>query len=269
VAVVLGVLVVVAASNAGAQSKCVGGKMKALAKKESAKLACHAKTAASGDPSSLAACLSKAEGKFTAAFAKADTAGPCDGPAGLCECLVDKCVAAVRNDLPDPGPSKCESARLKAAGKKAKGILGCAAKAAAKGIAVDAGCIQKAKDKFTAAFAKTTGCTGVQGTVESDVDGDCVAKLGGDSAGGAMVGTVCSPGASCTTEGASCGSCGTGICVTRCDCGGLVCLANDSFNNPGCSTDSQCSSGNICAANVGGGGACGTGFANGCAVPCN
>jgi hypothetical protein len=270
-AVVLGLLVLGGASSTGAQSKCVSGKMKALGKKESAKLGCHAKAAATGDTSSLAACLSKAESKFSTAVAKADTAGPCSGNVGACECLVDRCVTAVRNDLPDDG--KCESARLKAAGKKAKGVLGCAAKAAAKSIPVDSGCVQKAKDKFAAAFVKTSGCTGSQGTVESDVDGDCVDAVGGDSAGGAMVGTVCdtggTPAPSCITENQPCGSCGSGICVTACGCGntGLICLANATFNTPGCATDKDCPAGNTCALNTLGGG-CGSGVGNGCAQPC-
>jgi hypothetical protein len=271
-ALALGVLTAAGAcSNARAKTTCLGSKLQAIAKKEATKLACHAKVAAKNDPSSLAKCLAGAETKFTHAFIKADAAQGCSGVAATCECLVDRCVSAIRNQLPDMG--KCEAARLKAAAKKAKSILACNAKAVAKNLAVDAACVQKAKDKFVTAFAKASACTGDQAMVENLVDSHCVARAGADAVGGATVGALCdtgTPGPSCSQGGARCGSCGAGICATACGCGssGLVCLDNSTFNSFGCASDADCQPGEMCIANLVGGGSCGSHVLNGCARPC-
>jgi hypothetical protein len=268
---VLGALVLLAAAAPARADKCTAAKLKAIGKKEAAKLGCYAKAAATNNTTGLTVCLAKADTKFSSAFSKADTKGPCNGPAGLCECFVDECVTLVTRDLNGGGPSTCEAARLKAAAKKAKGVVGCSAKAAAKGIAVDSSCIQKAKAKYAAAFQKTSGCPGTQGAIESDVDGDCVARLGADSAGGAHIGTVCTL-PPCTTANTPCGSCGTGLCVTLCDCGGLVCVNNGAAQTPAggkCEGSAGvCPLGDLCVANVAAGGSCGTGELNVCAPPC-
>jgi hypothetical protein len=272
-ALALGTLAVAGAcSTARAKTTCLGSKLQAIAKKETSKLACHAKVAQKSDPSTLDACLAKAEAKFTKAFLKAEAAGQCSGVAATCECLVDRCVSAIRKQLPDAG--KCEAARLNATAKKVKSILGCNAKAAAMNLAVDADCVQKAKDKFAHAFAKAAGCSGDPSVVEGLVDSHCIARTGADPAGGAMVGALCdtgTPGPSCPNEGGRCGNCGAGICVTACGCGstGLVCLNNGTFDaSSGCASDADCASGKMCVANLGGGGSCGSGTLNGCADPC-
>src|SRR5439155_1731695 len=95
----------------------------------------------------------------------------------------DGCREKVRAALPDgtsaATASKCESARLKAAGKAASRKLGCYAKAARKGLPVDSsagGCLDKAHAKFVAAFDKVTGCTGdgQADAVETLIDVQCV-----------------------------------------------------------------------------------------------
>src|SRR3989442_12179011 len=108
-----------------------------------------------------------------------------------CECLAENCAAQVRSDLPDAGPSKCEAARLKAAGKKASAKLKCNAKAVAKFVPVDSACIQKAETKYQAAFGNATGCSGNQNTVENDVNQKCVSALGADPTGGGRVSFLC------------------------------------------------------------------------------
>jgi len=155
-AVAAGVVLVLAASPARAD-KCTGAKLKAIGKNESGLLICHSKVAAKGGPSPLAACIQKVEGKYATAFSKAET---CSGDQTVRECLAENCATAIRGDLPDPGPSRCEAARLKAASKTAGDKLTCNAKAAAKGAMVDPACIQKAEAKYQAAFAKATGCGG-------------------------------------------------------------------------------------------------------------
>src|SRR5262249_9712835 len=89
------------------------------------------------------------------------------------------------------GPSTCEAARLRAAGKKAAGELVCNAKAAANGLSVDAACIQKVEGKFHTAFMKTPQCTGDETTVAHAVDRDCVEAVRADADGGGSVGVLC------------------------------------------------------------------------------
>ena len=141
--------------------KCTAAKLKAIGKKESGLLACQAKVATKGDPSLQAACDAKVLGKFATAFAKA---GTCPGMQSDCEAIADDCRDQIRAALPDgttaATASKCESARLKAAGKKASSKLGCYAKAATKEAAVDSapgGCLDKANGRFVKAFDKVTG----------------------------------------------------------------------------------------------------------------
>jgi polyhydroxybutyrate depolymerase len=175
-------------------SKCVAAKLKAIGKNEKAALGCVAQAAAKNDPASLSGCLAKADMKLTSAFAKATG---CDGTLAECGALADDCVDAVTAVLPDPGPSACESARLKAAGKKASSRLTCYAKAATKGGAVDTACLDRASAKFAAAFAKTSGCSGDAATVENAVDDACVDALV-TLAGGTVAG-ICGATASTTT----------------------------------------------------------------------
>jgi polyhydroxybutyrate depolymerase len=174
--------------------KCLSAKLKAIGKNEKAALGCVAKVVTKNDPSSLSGCLAKADAKLSAAFAKASG---CDGSLAACAGLADECVDAVTAMLPDPGPSTCEAARLKAAGKKAASKLNCHAKAAMKGVAVDSACLDKASTKFAAAFAKTSGCSGDETTVENTVDDTCVDALVTLSAG--MVTGVCGASATTTT----------------------------------------------------------------------
>jgi polyhydroxybutyrate depolymerase len=174
--------------------KCVAAKLKAIGKNEKAALTCVAKVVAKNDPSSLSGCLAKADAKLSSAFAKAIG---CDGSLAACAGLADDCVDAVTAALPDAGPSPCEAARLKAAGKKAAHRLTCHAKAATKGVAVDTACLDKASVKFAAAWAKTSGCSGDATTVENVVDETCVDALVTLSAG--TVTGICGSTATTTT----------------------------------------------------------------------
>ena len=107
-----------AAGKITAGGKCAVAKLKAAAKKSGAKLACYEKAIlknAAVDP----ACLAKAEGAFTAAFAKAESKGGCftTGDTTSVEAQVDACVTGLVTVLP-PGttttttslPSGCSHA---------------------------------------------------------------------------------------------------------------------------------------------------------------
>jgi hypothetical protein len=175
-------------ATANTQSKCLRAKLRAIGKKEAGLLSCFARVAAKGHANTLGACVQKGEHKYTAAFAKA---GSCSGDRTICDCLAENCAIAVRVALPDAGPSHCESARLRAAGKKAAGKLSCNAKAAARGLTVDRACIQKVEARYRAAFAKTTGCTGDQATVETIANQRCVGEVGADPTGGGTISALC------------------------------------------------------------------------------
>lgn len=187
--IVLGALALLAIAAAPARAdKCTAAKLITVGRKEAGLLGCYSKATAKGDTSGVATCIATVEGKYGAAFAKA---GSCSGDASGCESIAEACTNVIRGALPDAGPNKCEATRLRVAGKKAAGKLICNAKAAAKGLSVDAACIQKVESRFQAAFAKTSGCTGDQTTVENAVDRDCVQAVRADANGGGTVGVLC------------------------------------------------------------------------------
>src|SRR5438552_15696514 len=216
------------AAGPAAADQCTSAKVKAIAKEEARILGCQAKVAKKGDPSLEAACDAKAMDKFGTAFGKA---GTCSGVQSDCEGLADACRDKVRAALPDgtsaATASKCESARLKAAGKAASRKLGCYAKAARKGLPVDSsagGCLDKAHAKVVAAFDKVTGCTGdgQADAVETLIDVQCVHQpLDADGDGSVSGLCTCGNGSvdngeQCDPPGSSCG--GSAVCRSDCTC---------------------------------------------------
>src|SRR5262245_16191796 len=96
--VTLAVAVVLASSAvAGGPSepKCAAAKQKAVSKREAGVATCQSKNTATPDAVALSACITKVEGKFTAAFQTADLKGPCVGDAAAVEAQVDNCVNAI------------------------------------------------------------------------------------------------------------------------------------------------------------------------------
>ena len=150
--------------------KCMGAKLKALAKKEAGLLTCRAKEAATGDSAGLEACQQKVKLKFTTAFGKA---GSCAGDQTQCESDADSCDTAMAALLTDTFPSKCEAAKRKAAGKLAGKELVCWAKTAATGQSVQTACITTAEGKFVTGVMKAGGCPdgGSPGTA---IESECV-----------------------------------------------------------------------------------------------
>ena len=164
-----------APGSALAGSKCASGEVKATGKKASCKAGVFSKVASKGgspDPAKLTAC----ETKFSAAYAKAQGAGDCTSgqTAAVTEGKVDAFVNDLNNEIAVSPPSKCQGAKLKAAGKKASCLLGVQAKAISKP-PLDGAKHQACKDKFTAAFAKaatgtTCGASASATTIENKVD---------------------------------------------------------------------------------------------------
>jgi hypothetical protein len=168
------VLGVLAAGSAHAQAKCQASKMKAAGKKASCLLGLHAKSVGKNapiDPEKVTKC----ETKFTSSFTKAESKPPCAtaGDAATIETKVDRFVDQIAANLALTPPSKCQSAKLKAAGKKAKCLLGAEAKAIQKAIAPD---FTKCIEKFNSAFAKAESnsdcgaAVGDAAAVEAQVD---------------------------------------------------------------------------------------------------
>jgi hypothetical protein len=171
----------------GSEARCLRIKLEAIGRKEADELGCFGMAAATGRARRLGRCILRATGRLNRAFVKA---GECSGEADTCGCLADLCAVDVRVALPDLGPSRCEAARLRAGARVALATMRCAA-AAATGMPVDPACPQKARARYEAAFAKTAGCSGDGTAVESIVAADCVTALGGDPAGGQIIGALC------------------------------------------------------------------------------
>ena len=152
------------ADGASAAPVCTATKLKAAGKDSGAKLRCHAKAAkanAAVDP----ACLSKSSDKLALSFSKAETAGGCanSGDAVAVEARIDGQVADVVAAIPlggDDASRACAYKKLTAAGKKSKLRLTCYSKAEKKNVDVDPACLQKAEDKFVAAFGKAEAAGG-------------------------------------------------------------------------------------------------------------
>jgi len=162
--------------------------------------------------------------------------GTCSGVQSDCESLADDCRDKVRAALPDgtsaASASKCEAARLKAAGKAASRKLSCYAKAARKGVPVDSapgGCLDRAHAKFVKAFEKVTGCAGdgQADAVEAVVDAQCVGQPADSDDDGNVSGLcpaippACGNGSvdngeQCDVPGSSCG--GRALCRSDCCC---------------------------------------------------
>ena len=174
---------------------CVAGKLKAIGKKESGRLACLAKVAKTGDSSGLSDCVAKVESKFTPAFAKA---GECGSPATACENHVDFCMSQVAANLPDVS-STCEAAKLTAAGKAAASLFNCSAKSALRGKPADPDCAillpgTKIQDKLTAAFAKADRsgpCSGDPSLLGLVIDLACDVQIPVTDSAGTVAGFDC------------------------------------------------------------------------------
>jgi len=123
-AVMLGAMLITASavSSAGAgpdpADACAAAKQKAAAQKFSGKVKCHGTALKKGEPVD-AACLTKAEGKFDGAFAKAEAKGGCatTGDADDIELLIDNALTDLLAALPGAGatttttmpPASCDT----------------------------------------------------------------------------------------------------------------------------------------------------------------
>jgi len=155
--------------------RCGGSKMKAAGRYAQAVLTCHSTATRRGE-SVDPACVSKASGKLTSGFQKAEDRGGCvtNDDEGTTESAVDIDVDAVLAALaPDPNDDAraCAASKMKASGKHLRGILTCYSKGAARSVGLDPGCVPKADEKLTKAFTKAEskpGCTTVNDAATID-----------------------------------------------------------------------------------------------------
>lgn len=171
-----GLGVLAAARGVALASKCNAGEAKAAGLKAACKLgvlASAARTAATPDPGRLALC----DSKFFATFTKAQGAGDCYSrvDAATMENVVDHFVDGVNTSVAVSPPSRCQSMKLKAAGKKAKCRLGVQASGYANGTpdpVKHAACGEKMRATFSRADRGTDcGTTvGDYGAIEQGVD---------------------------------------------------------------------------------------------------
>jgi len=197
-------------AGATPDQKCASAKMKAAGKKYAAKAKCHAKALAKSLPVD-GACLSLAESKFAAAFAKADARGGClhENDADAIEIKIDTCLGDVVGDIGCgngllEGDEECDDGNT---------------------IAGD-GCSESCLIEDPCA---TNGQTCLVGS-------DCCSGLCGDGVCQAVCGVV---GTDCTMGSDCC----SGICT------GSVCQAPCAPDGKTCLLDSDCCSLN-CVANV-------------------
>ena len=146
-------LVWLAAGSACAQTeKCQAAKMKAAGKKAGCLLKVRSKSAAKAvlvDTAKVTACGTKLSNAFT----KAESKPPCSttADASAIESKVDRFVNEIAAELALSPPSKCQSGKLKAAGKAAACRLAAEGKGLVKNLAPD---LSKCATKFSAAWTK-------------------------------------------------------------------------------------------------------------------
>jgi len=232
-------------ASAATPSKCSSAKLRATSKKASTRAKCYAKAVAKGQMVD-GDCLSKASSKFSAGFTRAESKGDCRAPNGdapAIESKVDSFVDNVRNivNSSGQGPNRCDSKKIRAAGKKASNEAKCHAKAVAHGASVDSTCLGKAETKFSSSISKAetaAGCThtGQTNQLESAVNAfidDAVSELtscgngtidpgedcddgniGGATCGGSAGGAFVSCKPDCTLD---CSRCPGGACQVTCE----------------------------------------------------
>jgi hypothetical protein len=164
VAIVIGSIALQAGPATAAT--CEVAKERAAGKKIARKMACWAKAKDAASPVD-AACLAKAEAKFSASFARIE--GTCPGDEATVEAAVDSCVDVLVADV--PGDGKCAKRSAKAVGKWANRLLGCAARDTTDPGSFSA-CDAAADTKGTGALAKAGDCASA--TTHADLHAACV-----------------------------------------------------------------------------------------------
>ena len=236
-------------------AKCAAKKLRCAAKKYAAFATCDWKVVPSGAPVS-ADCLAGASAKFATGWQKAEATGGCAtvGDHDAIEERVDDGRVALETLL-GPGPSRCAADRYRAAGRKGRCKLKCAARRVQSAAADAQGrfdeCIAGCGIAFSRAFADASdhgdcGTSPSLDAVEAAVD-DVVADIV----------TALQPAQATTTTTTSTTTtlcapdhCGDGVVETACEqCDGEGACASDCYlNAPSCCEFDLGADGTACAA---------------------
>jgi polyhydroxybutyrate depolymerase len=159
-ALILVVLFAGTAADAGTPAqKCAAEKLKAEGKKAGALLNCQRKAAKIGeavDPR----CVTATDRLFHASFAKAEANGGCavTGDESTARARIDQWADDLATLLrPTSTASGCASLKLRAAGRKAVGLLRCHASGMKQGAPASATCLANVEQKFRQRFASAEG----------------------------------------------------------------------------------------------------------------
>jgi hypothetical protein len=164
-------------TNGPTLNKCSSKKKACVAKKVGGLFTCHVKAEKSGSALDQS-CIDKiedgfdggavpAKGCFEKLENKQDPAKPetrclTEDDTASAEAKIDafvlNVVQAVDPGFPTPILNVCSAGKKKCVSKKTKALLKCHVKAEAKGVVLDAVCVQKAKDKFDGGLDPSKGC---------------------------------------------------------------------------------------------------------------
>jgi len=222
-AVLVAVVLTAGSAKADADAdKCGGAKEKAAGRYAKSVLYCNA-TATRNNEGVDGDCVSKAFGKLTGSFDKAEDAGGCvtgDDEPGIASDIDADVASIVAALAPDPTDDarKCAGAKMKAAGKHYAALLQCYSKGASNSAGPDSECLSRADEKLVGQFVKAQqkgGCTAtndqptIEGLDTTGAEGQ-VASLS-PVCGDAITG----PTQQC--DGADDGAC-PGLCSPACAC---------------------------------------------------
>lgn len=163
-------------------TRCGAAKLKATARNAICRLTLEAREA-SGEsirPTRAQRC----DARLQQAFAQIEaTRGDCraEGEALIVEHYVDLFIDAVDTALFSATPNDCQAAKLKAAGKKVKCVLGAHARSAGTERPVAASTLQRCHDKLTARFADAEAKQSCATNGDADAIENHVAYFAGDA----------------------------------------------------------------------------------------
>ena len=224
---VLDVLTSVANRCAAAKLKAAGSKSNCALKIESA----ESRHGVEEDESKLSACGLKMAQKFV----KAELRPPCltAGDLNMIDAKVDAFVndvaASIAGVTDPPTASRCDAAKMNAAGSNARCRLKLASASARNGVTIDPGKLAFCTSKMSVIFAKAEldppcSTSGDEGTIQGKIDAfvaDVKGELEPNVAGSAGTGANdclrgAGPGKHCVNDGSM------PACTTDADCGGAT-----------------------------------------------
>jgi hypothetical protein len=169
-----------APAHAGSAAQCAATKQRIAGRAAAALAKCDVHAVAKG-AAAAPDCVSRARGKFAAAWSKTERAGGCSttGDDGAIEGKVDVAVTALEDELQATGPaSHCSAAKFGDAGRDAACELGCTARAALHSLPITGAdavaCRARCTDRLETTFPRREArgdchTTGDAGAIEAGI----------------------------------------------------------------------------------------------------